>query len=161
LSGALALTAFFNLAVSGASAGQYSVAFWREAGSYENAGNHSAHVHVWNESGQPLAGKQIYTSWGVLLGATDSDGYTEIILNRPNGYDFQIRDGANSAETTPIFGEERAPNPGQYSFELGFVYKQGATTPLAFDTNAVGVINSTGTDSCANLNAPHTRSLGY
>ena len=144
-----------------ARAGQYTVAFWREAGAYENSGNHSAHVHVWDENGLPLANKQIYTSWGVLLGATDSDGYTEIVLNRPNGYDFQIRDGSNGSETTPIFNEERAPNFGQYSFEIGFLYKQNAATPLGFDTRSLGVINSTGSDACANLNAPHTRSLAY
>ena len=149
-------------------AGHYALAFWREAGAYENQappagefGNHSAFVHVWDESGQPLAGKQIYTSWGVLLGATDPNGFAEIELRRPNGYDFQIRDGAHSTDTTPIMSEERPPSWGHYSFEIGFMFKEDAGNPGVFDTNYFGTINASGADPCLNLSAPHTRSLAF
>ncbi len=153
---------------SATAAGKYTLAFWREAGAYENQappagamGNHSAHVHVWDENGVPLAGKQIYTSWGVLLGATDSDGYTEIVLNRPNGYDFQIRDGAHLTDTTPVLSVERPPTWGHYSFEVGFMFKQNAANPGTFDTSYDGIVNASGDDPCLNLSAPRTRSLAY
>ncbi|MBI5386756.1 MAG: carboxypeptidase regulatory-like domain-containing protein [Verrucomicrobia bacterium] len=148
--------------------GNYAVAFWREAGAYENqappageGGNHSAFVHVWDENGQPLAGKQIYTSWGVLLGATDANGYAEIELRRPNGYDFQIRDGAHLTGTTPVLSEERPPSWGRYSFEVGFQFKQNAANPGTFDTSHVGTLNASGSDPCRDLSAPHTRSLAF
>ena len=84
-----------------------------------------------------------------------------IELRRPNGYDFQIRDGAHLTDTTPIFSEERAPTWGHYSFEIGFMFKQNAANPGFFDTGYFGTINATGADPCANLSAPHTRSLAY
>lgn len=166
----LAFTAigFGPLASVSHAAGKYAVAFWREAGAYENqappagaVGNHSAHVHVWDETGQPLTGKQIYTSWGVLLGATDANGYVEIVLNRPNGYDFQVRDGVHLTETTPVLSVERPPTWGHYSFEIGFMFKQSSMNPGVFDTSTVGTINASGTDPCLNLSAPHTCSLAY
>jgi hypothetical protein len=144
-----------------ASAGQYGLAYWREVGARENAGNHSAYVHVWDEKGQPLAGKQIYTSWGVLLGTTDPNGFVEIVLNRPNGYDFQVRDVVHTTDTSPVLSVERPPNWGHYSFELGFVFKQSAGAPGVFDTNYVGTLNASGTDLCLDLSAPCTRSLAY
>jgi hypothetical protein len=150
------------------SAGQYALAYWREAGAYENqappaggGGNHSAYVHVWDESGQPLAGKQIYTSWGVLLGATDANGFLEIVLYRPNGYDFQVRDSSHLSDTTPVLSVERAPNWGRYSFEIGFLFKQQTGNPGVFDTNYFGVVNASGSDPCQDLSAPCTRSLAY
>jgi hypothetical protein len=104
-----------------ASAGQYALAFWRKAGAYENqappagdGGNRSAYVHVWDESGQLLAGKQIHTSWGVLLRTNDANGFVEIVLHRRNGYDFQVRDDSYQSDTTPmlsvrgLFSPERA-----------------------------------------------------
>lgn len=149
-------------------AGRYTLAFWREAGAYENQappagefGNHSAFVHIWDENGQPLAGKQIYTSWGVLLGTTDADGFTEIVLNRPNGYDFQIRDGAHQTDTTPVLSVERPPTWGHYSFEIGFVFKANTGNAGLFDTDSFGTINASGTDPCRDLSTPHTRSLAY
>ncbi len=142
-------------------AGHYTLAYWREVGNAENAGNHSAFVHVWDENGQPLAGKQIYTSWGILLGTTDPNGFVEIVLYRPNGYDFQVRDGPHGSDTTPTLTEERAPNPGHYSFEVGFLFRQNSLDPGVCDTNYVGILNGAGTDLCLDLSAPCTRSLAY
>ena len=48
------LAAAFSLLPIVAAGGQYNLAYWREVGNYENAGNHSAYVHVWDENGQPL-----------------------------------------------------------------------------------------------------------
>jgi hypothetical protein len=149
-------------------AGQYTLAFWREIGGYENhaapaggGGIYAAFVHVWDENGQPLAGKQIYTSWGVLLGTTDPNGFVEIELRRPNGYDFQVRDGAQLTDTTPVLSVERPPNWGHYSFEIGFLFKQDSTHPGVFDTSYFGTLNASGSDLCLNLSAPCTRSLAY
>ncbi|HEY5914009.1 MAG TPA: carboxypeptidase-like regulatory domain-containing protein [Verrucomicrobiae bacterium] len=151
----------FALMLSGAGAGQYNLAYWREVGSYENAGNHSAYVHVWDENGQPLAGKQIYTSWGVLLGTTDANGFVEIVLLRPNGYDFQVRDGVSTSDTTPVLSVERPPNWGHYSFEVGFLYQRTTGNAGLFDTNYFGIVNASGADSCLDLSAPCMASLAY
>ena len=158
---------FMALAPPALGVGKYALAFWREFGAYENQappagqyGNRSAYVHVWDENGQPLSGKQVYTSWGVLLGATDENGRFELILN-PNGYDFQVRDGSHWSDTAPILSTARMPNYGHYSFEVGFMFKQNATNAGVFDTNVLGVINSTGDQPCEDLHAPCTRSLAY
>ena len=149
-------------------AGKYTLAYWREAGAYENQappageyGLHSAFVHVWDENGQPLAGNQVYTSWGVLLGTTDGNGCFELILSRPNGYNCQVRDGSHLSDTSPVFSVERAPSWGHYSYEVGFLFKQNATNPGAFDTGNTGIINSSGDAPCEDLHAPHTRSLAF
>ena len=166
--GLLFLVLLYLSAPHSARAGKYSLAYWREAAAYENKsppagefGNHSAFVHVWDESGQPLGGRRIYTSWGVLLGTTDDSGYIEIELRRPNGYDFEIRDGAHPSDTTPIFSEERPPTWGHYSFEIGFMFKQNAANPGVFDTRHFGTINAQGNSPCGDLSAPHTRSLAF
>ena len=156
------------LASSAWAAGKYTLAYWRESGAYENQappagelGHVIAGVHVWDESGQPLAGKAIYTSWGVYLGSTDEKGYRQLDLYRPNGYDFQVRDGSNLTDTTPVLSVERPPSYGHYSFEIGFLYKQNSSNPGVFDTLHLGTINAQGTDPCRDLSAPHTRSLAY
>ncbi len=157
-----------NIALQPAYAvGKYCLAYWRECAAYENQsppagsmGNHSCYIHVWNENGTPRAGVQLYTSWGVLMGTTDANGYVEAVLNRPNAYDFQVRDGANLSDTTPSFNVERAPNWGHYSFEVGFMYKSDSNNPGTFDTSYDGVLNGSSDQPC-NLTAPRTRSLAY
>ena len=100
-----------------AAAGQYVVAFWREAAAYENQappggefGNHSAFVHVWDESGQPLPGRQIVNPQGTVMGVTDQYGYVEIALSLGTGYAFRVSDGAHLGDATPAFSTQRAPN---------------------------------------------------
>jgi hypothetical protein len=150
-------------------AGQYQVAFWRELGAYENQappaggnGGFFAHVHVWDERGVPLGGRKLYTSWGVYLGATDADGYLRTGLYRPNGYDFQVREQGHTSETTPVLQEERGPNWGQYSFEIGFVFRADVSgSVLEMDLGTRGAVNASGSDPCADLSTPHTGSLAF
>lgn len=157
------------IAAGRALAGQYQVACWRELGAYENQappgganGGFFAHVHVWDERGVPLDGREIHTSWGVYLGATDADGYVRIGLYRPNGYDFQVRQQGHTSETTPIFEQERGPNWGMYSFEIGFVFRPDVSSSvLEMDLAARGVMNASGSDPCTHLSTPHTRSLAF
>lgn len=164
LVGASAVTVCVNPAYA---VGKYCLAYWRECGAYENQappagsfGNHSCYIHVWNENGTPRSGVPIYTSWGVYMGTTDVNGYAEAVLFRPNGYDFQANDGSSLSDTSPKFNEERAPNWGHYSFEVGFMYKSDSGNPGTFDTNYDGVLNSSSDQPC-NLDAPRSRSLAY
>ena len=47
-------------------AGRYSLAFWREIGSHENAMNHSIFVWVWDQNGFPKPGVKVYTTLSLI-----------------------------------------------------------------------------------------------
>lgn len=141
-------------------AGHYTLAYWREWGKHENSGNHSIHVHVWNENGDPMPGVQVYTSWGVLQGTTDSTGYCQIAQYTSADRDVTLRDAQNStSDVSPKFSTARWPEWGHYSHEVGFLYKSSASNPGTFDLNEpCGGVNVR--DSNA-VDAPHTDSLIY
>lgn len=141
-------------------AGHYALAYWREWGYNENSGNHSIHVFVWNESGAPVPNVQVYTSWGVLQGTTNSDGYCQIAQYVDADRDVKLQDGIGStSDISPKFSTARYPDWGHYSHEVGFLYKSSAGNPGTFDMTApCGPANERG--GTAN-DAPHTASLIY
>lgn len=149
-------------------AGRYVLAFWRELGAYENqappagsSGNHSAFIHVWDETGQPMAGKAILNAQGTVVAVTQPSGYEEYALPLGSGYTFRVRDGAHASDISPAFSTQRAPNWGHYSLELGFMFQADGTAPAPYDTNYDGTWNAQGDQPCAALSAPATRSLAY
>lgn len=140
--------------------GRYSLAFWREIGSHENAMNHSIFVWVWDQNGMPRAGVKLYTTWDVLLGTTDGDGRLEVPMDVANaGYDMKCVDTLGSeSDVAPVMTTRRWPNWGHYSYELGFVLKTDKNNPGTFDTSLNGTLN---TSTTYDNDAPFTKSLAY
>lgn len=149
-----------------AAVGKYCLAFWRETGSYEKGGiggTHIINVHVWDENGNPLSGKHVYSS-ALDMGATDSNGQVELTIYEPNSYPLRIVDGSNLTDTTPGFSSYRPPDWGHYSFECGFVYVSDSQNAPTFDLNYDGIFNSSSLDNACNnfqMSAPKTRSLAF
>lgn len=154
------LAAFVLACVPALAAGRYSLAFWREIGSHENAMNHSIFVWVWDQNGFPKPGVKVYTTWDVLLGTTDTDGRLEVPMDVANAaYDMKCVDTLGSeSDVAPVMTTRRWPNWGHYSYELGFVYKPDRNTPGSFDTSLNGTLN---TSTSYDNDAPHTKSLAY
>ncbi len=161
--------AFAALVLSSAPAlavGKYCLAFWRETGFYEKGGiggNHVINVHVWDENGNPVFGKHVYT--GTLdMGTTDSNGQIELAIYEPNAYPLKIVDGSNLSDITPGFSSTRAPDWGHYCFECGFVYVSDSANAPAFDLTYDGIFNSSSADYACNniqMSAPRTRSMAF
>lgn len=139
--------------------GKFCLAWWREWGYYENSGNHSIHVWVFDENGNPMPGVDLYTSWGVLQGTTNSEGRCEIVMFVDNDRDVKCVDAYGSdSDVTPLMSTARWPNWGHYSYDCGFMFKADAASPGTFDTTTWGTVNlrdSNETDS------PYTKSLVY
>ncbi|RME51068.1 MAG: hypothetical protein D6795_08920, partial [Deltaproteobacteria bacterium] len=140
--------------------GAYLLAYWRELGVNENSLNHSIFVHVFRDDGAPVSGVDIYTSWDVLLGRTDPNGFLEIPVYTPNGYDVTVVDGVHPSQTSPLFETSRPPSWGHYSWEVGFLYAEAGEAAGTFDTDYRGILNSEG-DAVEDLDAPMTKSLAY
>jgi len=159
----VAVAVFISLGGSGLAAGKYCLAFWRETGYYEKGGTggmHIINVHVWDENGNPLPGKQIVNDSGLNLGTTDSNGQVEIAIYEPNAYALKVNDPGTTSDVTPGFSSTRPPDWGHYCFECGFIYKSDASNPGTFDLTYDGVFNSSAGQPCE-LSAPKTRSLAF
>ena len=164
---ATAIIALVLIAAPCFAAGKYCLAFWREWGYYEKGGTGGAHVmnvHVWDENGAPLSGKQITTGSGTPLGTTDARGQVEIDIWAANDYDFKVSDGGIPSDVTPVFTTRRMPDWGHYSWECGFLYKSDVTNPGTFDLDIIGTLNSTTTENpclSAVMSAPRTESVAF
>lgn len=157
------MTISASLGGSSFAAGKYCLAFWRETGYYEKGGTggmHIINVHVWDENGNPLSGKQITNESGLSLGTTDSNGQVEIAIYEPNAYALKVNDSGTTSDVTPGFSSTRAPDWGHYCFECGFLYKSDSSNPGTFDLTYDGVFNSSAGQPCE-LSAPKTRSLAF
>ncbi|HLB74171.1 MAG TPA: hypothetical protein VJJ98_09140, partial [Sedimentisphaerales bacterium] len=110
-------------------AGHFTLAFQRQLSAWENSagegciGGHVVRVWVWDENGNPMSLIDLKTTWGVLMGATDSDGRAEIPLNL-NDFDLTCVDNNGStSDATRLMTAHRPECWGHYSFEVGFLYK--------------------------------------
>ncbi len=155
-----------SLAGEAAAVGKYCLVFWREVGWYEKGGTGGTHiinVHVWDQNGNGLGNKYVYTG-GLSLGGTNTYGQIEIAIYMPNAYPLRIVDGSNLSDETPGFSSTRAPDWGHYSFECGFVYVPDSANAPTPDLTYEGRWNSSSNDApCSNfeMSAPHTRSLAF
>ena len=155
----LLCVSFFTFIQPADAAGKYALAWWREWGYYENSGNHSIHVWVFDEAGNPMPGVDIYTSWGVLQATTGAEGKAEVVMYVDHDRDVKCVDGAGSdSDVTPLMSTARWPHWGHYSYDCGFLYKANASGPGSFDTTLWGTNNlrDEGDTDC-----PYTRSLVY
>jgi hypothetical protein len=153
-------------------AGQYKLAWWRQLGNYENAagsgctGNHVINVWVFDEGGNPKPNVQLKTTWDVLLGTTDVDGRSQVILDNNNTrYDMICVDGTGATSDVALeMSSRQRPCWGHYSYELGFLYKTDAANAGSFDTSLNCTLNPGCPDygTCPeDTDAPYTRSLAF
>jgi len=145
--------------------GHFVVAFQRQLSAWENGagtgclGGLVCRVWVWDEDGKPMPNIDLYTTWDVLMGATDSDGRAEIPIYEDD-YDLKCVDGQGStSESVLMMTTRRFPCWGHYSFEVGFLYKTYASNPGEFDLD----LNCTWNDreTPQDDDAPYTKSLAY
>jgi len=162
----------FGAAGPALAAGHYTLAWWRQLGNYENGagagctGNHVINVWVFDEAGAPRPGVQLKTTWGVLLGTTDVDGLSQIILDNANvRYDFVCTDASGATSDIALEMSSRLrPCWGHYSFEVGFLYKADAANPGSFDTSLHCTLNPGCPDygNCPEtFDAPYSKSLAF
>jgi hypothetical protein len=160
--GAILLIAAFPCTSYG---GHFVVAFQRQLSAWENnagtgcGGGLVCRVWVWNEDGNPMPNIDLYTTWDVLMGATNSDGRCEIAIYEDD-YDLKCVDGQGSTSESVLMMTTRRPECwGHYSFEVGFLYKTDASNPGEFDLDLNGTWNDRNTPQ--DDDAPYTKSLAY
>jgi hypothetical protein len=138
--------------------GKYVLASWRELGAHENP-SRVIFVWVFDEQGNPMPNRRVYTSWGVEQKITDNRGFCEIELKPYEDRDVMIVDDIGSeSDITPIMTVTREPLFGSYSYECIFLYKSDKNSPGIFDTSLVGSLN---TQLEHDIDSPYTRSITY
>jgi hypothetical protein len=147
-------------------AGHFVVAFQRQLSAWENSagtgciGGHVCRVWVWDEDGNPIPNIDLYTTWDVLMAATDSDGRCEIPI-WDDDYDLKCVDGHGSTSESALLMTTHRPECwGHYSFEVGFLYKTAESNPGEFDLEMNGSWNERAPAAQDN-DAPYTKSLAY
>ncbi|MDH4239353.1 MAG: hypothetical protein OEW48_07300 [Phycisphaerae bacterium] len=147
-------------------AGHFVVAFQRQLSAWENSagtdciGGHVCRVWVWDEDGNPIPNIDLYTTWDVLMAATDSDGRCEIPI-WDNDYDLKCVDGQGAtSDSTRLMTTHRPECWGHYSFEVGFLYKTDESNPGEFDLDMNGSWNERA-PAIQDNDAPYTKSLAY
>jgi hypothetical protein len=147
-------------------AGHFSLAFQRQLSAWENnagtgcLGGHVCRVWVWDEEGNVIPNIQLFTTWGVLMGATDIDGRAEIPI-WADDYNLMCVDGQGStSDATRLMTTNRPECWGHYSFEVGFLYKTDVSNPGEFDLDMNGTWNEPDPAPQDN-DAPYTKSLAY
>jgi hypothetical protein len=146
-------------------AGHFALAFQRQLSAWENSagtgcvGGHVCRVWVWDEEGNPIPDIDLYTTWDVLMGATDIDGRAEIPI-WTNDFDLKCVDGEGAtSDATRLMTTQRFECWGHYSFEVGFLYKTDASNPGEFDLDLNCSWNER--DTPQDDDAPYTKSLAY
>jgi hypothetical protein len=146
-------------------AGHFAVAFQRQLSAWENSagegclGGHVCRVWVWDEDGNPKSGIDLYTTWDVLMGATDIDGRAEIPIWYDD-YDLKCVDGEGAtSDAARLMTTQRPECWGHYSFEVGFLYKSEVSNPGEFDLDLHCTWNERETPQ--DDDAPYTKSLAY
>lgn len=157
---------FCALPVTSCMAGHFACAFQRQLSAWENSagtgclGGHVCRVWVWDEDGNPVPNIQFYTTWGVLMGATDSDGRAEIPI-WADDYNLMCVDSHGStSDSTRLMTTHRPECWGHYSFEVGFLYKTDVSNPGEFDLDMNCTWNERAPAPQDN-DAPYTKSLAY
>jgi hypothetical protein len=147
-------------------AGHFVVAFQRQLSAWENSagtgciGGHVCRVWVWDEDGNPMPNIDMYTTWDVLMAATDSDGRCEIPI-WTNDFDLKCVDGHGAtSESVLLMTAHRPECWGHYSFEVGFLYKTDESNPGEFDLDMNGSWNLRA-PAIQDDDAPYTKSLAY
>ena len=147
-------------------AGHFVVAFQRQQSAWENVagtgciGGHVCRVWVWDEDGNPIPNIDLYTTWDVLMAATDSDGRCEIPI-WADDYDLKCVDGQGSTSESALLMTTYRPECwGHYSFEVGFLYKTDESNPGEFDLDMNGSWNERA-PAVQDDDAPYTKSLAY
>lgn len=143
--------------------GHFTLAFQRQLSVWENSGcpgGHVCRVWVWDEDGNPIPNLDMYTTWDVLMGATDIDGRAEIPI-WANDFDLKCVDGEGAtSDSTRLMTTQLAQCRGHYSFEVGFLYKTDASNPGEFDLDLNGTWNVR-LPAIQDNDAPYTKSLAY
>jgi hypothetical protein len=147
-------------------AGHFACAFQRQLAAWENSagtgclGGHVCRVWVWDEDGKPIPNIQLYTTWGVLMGATDIDGRAEIPI-WADDYNLKCVDSHGSTSDAALLMTTHRPECwGHYSFEVGFLYKTDASNPGEFDLDLNCTWNERAPAPQDN-DVPYTKSLAY
>jgi hypothetical protein len=145
--------------------GHFTLAFQRQLSAWENSaeegciGGHVCRVWVWDEDGNPIPNIDLYTTWDVLMGATDIDGRAEIPI-WSDDYDLKCVDGEEAtSDATRLMTTQRPECWGHYSFEVGFLYKTDVSNPGEFDLDLHCTWNERETPQ--DDDAPYTKSLAY
>jgi hypothetical protein len=156
----------FTVPVTPSMAGHFVVAFQRQLSAWENSagtgclGGHVCRVWVWDEDGNPMPNIDLYTTWDVLMGATDSDGRCEIPI-WDDDYNLKCVDGHGSTSESALLMTTHRPDCwGHYSFEVGFLYKTDESNPGEFDLDMNGSWNERA-PAIQDNDAPYTKSLAY
>ncbi|MHC4546030.1 MAG: hypothetical protein ACYSYL_16175, partial [Planctomycetota bacterium] len=143
-------------------AGHFTLAFQRQISVWENSGcpgGQVCRVWVWNEEGNEIPNIDLYTTWDVLMGATDIDGRAEIPI-WSNDFDLKCVDGQGAtSDSTRLMTTQLPQCYGHYSFEVGFLYKTNVSNPGEFDLDLNGTWNYR--DTPQDNDAPYTKSLAY
>ncbi|MHC4890194.1 MAG: hypothetical protein ACYTEO_12115, partial [Planctomycetota bacterium] len=147
-------------------AGHFVVAFQRQLSAWENSagtgciGGHVCRVWVWDEDGNTMPDIDLYTTWDVLMGATDTDGRCEIPI-WDDDYDLKCVDGHGSTSESALLMTTHRPECwGHYSFEVGFLYKTDESNRGEFDLDMNGSWNERA-PAIQDNDAPYTKSLAY
>lgn len=103
-------------------AGHFALAFQRKQPAWENGdtgqcGGAACRVWVWDETGKPLQGIKLQTSWDILLGETDSDGRAEFNTTEVHhDYDVLCTDNNSStSDLTRLMTKNLTNCPGRHS----------------------------------------------
>ena len=142
---ALAAIVLTVLSPTASHAGHFALAFQRKQPAWENAaapgcppkqlGSRAARVWVWDENGNPMVNIDLKTTWGVLMGTTDTKGRCQINFNAGIGFDLICIDLAgSSSDIALLMTGEIEPCRPRHSFELGYLYKTSVDNPGTFDT---------------------------
>jgi hypothetical protein len=145
--------------------GHFALAFQRQLSAWENSGclgGHVCRVWVWDEEGNPMPNIDLYTTWDVLMGATDVDGRAEIPI-WANDIDLKCVDGEGAtSDSTRLMTTQLPACRGHYSFEVGFLYKTDVSNPGEFDLDLNGTWNyRDNPQDDDDDDAPYTKSLAY
>jgi len=166
---ALAAIVLTALSPTASHAGHFALAFQRKMPAWENSagpnceppnvGGRACRVWVWDENGNPMANIDLKTSWGVLMGRTDTKGRCEIAFSPDIAFDLVCIDtiGSTSDNARPMTAA-LDPCRERHSYEVGYLYKTSEDNPGSFDTN----IECTWPEMEDYFTeAPYTKSLTY
>jgi len=146
-------------------AGHFALAFQRKLPAWENNagtgcfGGRATRVWVWDEQGNPVPNIQLKTSWGILMGETDTDGRCQINYNTGIGFDLVCFDGTGStSDVAYLMTSEIEPCRNFHSYEVGYLYKTDISNPGTFDIS----LHCTWPEMHGYCDeAPYTKSLAY
>ncbi len=140
----VAATIFLTAALTNLSyGGHFTLAFQRKLGAWENSGEagscgggRATRVWIWDENGNPVPNIDLYTTWDVLMGTTDTDGRCQVNYNIEIGFDLVCVDGIGStSDVARLMSSEFEPCQDLHSFEVGYLYKTDISNPGTFDTD--------------------------